>query len=63
MIDNWFTNKCMTLVGPNGRALTGDALEAAEQALQNALGFFPVPWQLGQVVTDVKEPKIVLVDC
>ena len=36
MIDNWFTNKCMTLVGPNGRALAGDALEAAEQALQDA---------------------------
>lgn len=36
MIDNWFTNKCMTLVGINGRALAGDALEAAEQALQKA---------------------------
>ena len=36
MIDNWFTNKCMTLVGSNGRALSGDALEAAEQALQDA---------------------------
>lgn len=36
MIDNWFTNKCMTLVGPNGRALAGDTLEAAEQALQDA---------------------------
>lgn len=33
MIDNWFTNKCMTLVGDNGRALTGEALAAAEQAL------------------------------
>ena len=36
MIDNWFTNKCMTLVGSNGRALAGDALKAAELALQEA---------------------------
>ena len=36
MIENWFTNKCMTLVGVNGRALAGDALKAAEQALQEA---------------------------
>lgn len=36
MIDNWFSNKCMNLVGPNGRALKGPALDAAEQALQNA---------------------------
>lgn len=36
MIDSWFTNKCMTLVGVNGRALSGEALEAAEQALQEA---------------------------
>ncbi len=36
MIDNWFTNKCMALVGPNGRALSGDALEAAEAALSGA---------------------------
>ena len=34
MIDNWFTNKCMTLVGANGRALAGEALELAELALQ-----------------------------
>lgn len=36
MIDNWFTNKCMTLVGANGRALAGEALELAELALQEA---------------------------
>ncbi|MBQ9774492.1 MAG: hypothetical protein IJW17_00485 [Lentisphaeria bacterium] len=36
MIDNWFTNKCLTLIGSNGRALSGDALGAAEQALQSA---------------------------
>lgn len=33
MIENWFSNKCMTLIGLNGRALVGDALEAAEQAI------------------------------
>ncbi len=36
MIDNWFTNRCMTLVGANGRALSGDALAAAEAALNDA---------------------------
>ena len=36
MIDNWFTNKCMTLIGSNGRALSGEALELAELALQEA---------------------------
>lgn len=36
MIDNWFTNKCMTLVGANGRALSGAALDVAEQALHRA---------------------------
>ena len=36
MIDNWFTNKCMTLVGSNGRALTGNSLDSAESALQDA---------------------------
>lgn len=36
MIDNWFTNRCMTLVGANGRALSGDAREAAELALSSA---------------------------
>lgn len=36
MIDNWFTNKCMALVGANGRALSGEALEAAEEALTGA---------------------------
>ena len=36
MIDNWFTNKCMTLIGINGRALAGEALENAERALNEA---------------------------
>lgn len=36
MIDNWFTNKCLSLVGHNGRALSGAALEAAEVALTEA---------------------------
>ena len=36
MIEKWFTKKCMTLIGVNGRALNGDQLQAAEQALQNA---------------------------
>ena len=36
MIDSWFTNKCMTLVGVNGRALSGEAQEAAEFAIQEA---------------------------
>ena len=36
MIDNWFTNKCMTLIDMNGRALSGEALEVAERALQAA---------------------------
>ena len=36
MIEKLFTNKCMTLVGANGRALTADALDAAEQAIQDA---------------------------
>ena len=34
MIENWFTNKCMTLVGVNGRVLTGDALKAAESKIK-----------------------------
>ena len=36
MIDNWFTNKCMTLIGLNGRALKGEALEIAERAIEAA---------------------------
>ena len=36
MFDNWFSNKCTALVGPNGRALTGEALAAAEKALAQA---------------------------
>ena len=36
MIDNWFTEKCLSLVGHNGRALSGAALEAAEAALTEA---------------------------
>ena len=36
MFDNWFSNKCVALVGPNGRALTGEALAAAEKALEKA---------------------------
>ena len=30
--------------------------------LQAAEGFLPVPWHVGQVVTEVKEPKIVRVE-
>ncbi len=36
MIENWFTNKCMTLIGADGRALKNDALAAARQALEEA---------------------------
>ena len=36
MFESWFLNQCVALVGDNGRALTGDALEAAEAALADA---------------------------
>ena len=36
MFESWFLNQCIALVGDNGRALTGDALEAAETALADA---------------------------
>ena len=36
MIERWFTTKCIALVGKNGRALSGEALEAAEAALTQA---------------------------
>lgn len=36
MFDSWFSNKCTALTGTNGRALTGDALAAAEKALNEA---------------------------
>ena len=35
MSSTWFTDVCTTLIGTDGRALKGAALEAAEQALQN----------------------------
>lgn len=36
MSNNWFTDVCTTLVGADGRALTGAARDAAERALQAA---------------------------
>ncbi len=36
MFESWFLNRCIALVGNNGRALTGEALEAAEAALAEA---------------------------
>jgi hypothetical protein len=36
MFDSLFSSKCTALIGSNGRALTGDALAAAEKALSNA---------------------------
>ena len=36
MFENWFSTKCMALVGKNGRALSGEALEIAEEALSQA---------------------------
>ncbi|MBE6378466.1 MAG: hypothetical protein E7051_06585 [Lentisphaerae bacterium] len=36
MIENWFTNKCMTLIGINGRALAGEDLKVAERAIEAA---------------------------
>ena len=36
MSNNWFTDVCTTLVGTDGRALTGAARDAAERALQAA---------------------------
>ncbi len=36
MIENWFTNRCMTLVGASGRALTGESRDVAEAALTAA---------------------------
>ena len=36
MFENLFTSTCTALVGMNGRALSGDALEAAEAALTEA---------------------------
>lgn len=33
MSNNWFTDVCMTLVGADGRALSGAAMEEAEKAL------------------------------
>ena len=37
MIEDLFTNKCMTIVGPNGRALRGADLDAPELALQSVV--------------------------
>lgn len=36
MIEKLYTNKCTALVGENGRALSGEALEKAEKALREA---------------------------
>ena len=36
MIEKLYTNKCTALVGENGRALSGEALEAAEKAMRSA---------------------------
>ena len=36
MSNDWFTDVCTTLVGVDGRALTGAARDAAEKALQAA---------------------------
>lgn len=36
MFDNLFTRKCMMLIGKNGRALSGDALESAEAVISEA---------------------------
>ena len=36
MFENWFINRCMTLVGNNGRRLQGKAMEQAEAALNEA---------------------------
>ena len=36
MFESWFSRPCTALVGDNGRALSGDALAAAEAALAEA---------------------------
>lgn len=36
MIEKLYTNKCTSLVGDNGRALSGEALEKAEKAMRDA---------------------------
>ena len=58
MIESWFTTKCMALVGKNGRALSGDALEAAEAALTAAKQAGKKLWTDKNGFFYFKEPRL-----
>jgi len=58
MFESWFTTKCMALVGKNGRALSGDALEAAEAALTTAKQAGKKLWTDRNGYFFFKEPRL-----
>ena len=58
MFESWFTTKCMALVGKNGRALSGDALEAAEAALTAAKQAGKKLWTDRNGYFFFKEPRL-----
>jgi len=58
MMESWFTTKCMALVGKNGRALSGEALEAAEAALTAAKQAGKKLWTDKNGYFYFKEPRL-----
>ena len=58
MFDSWFSNKCTALIGSNGRVLTGDALVAAENALEDAKGSGLLLWSDREGFVKVKKRGI-----
>lgn len=58
MFESWFTTKCMALVGKNGRALSGDALDAAEAALTAAKQAGKKLWTDRNGYFFFKEPRL-----
>lgn len=58
MMESWFTMKCMALVGKNGRALSGEALEVAEAALTEAKQTGKKLWTDKNGYFYFKEPRL-----
>lgn len=58
MMESWFTTKCMALVGKNGRALSREALEAAEAALTAAKQAGKKLWTDKNGYFYFKEPRL-----
>ena len=58
MFESWFTTKCMALVGKSGRALSGDALEIAEEALTQAKQSGKKLWTDKNGYIYSKEPRL-----